>query len=517
MSRKIKLVDDVAMEKFLEHARMGGLLKFSALFIGLHIARVPYLRRLPVFHFIANLAQNLHTAYSVENEHGLIGVEKSVAGFFEKDTLADSFLKCFDYIVVGTGPGGATAVHSIPNDKSVLIIERGGYSRTPHELHHTLAHVRNDFMSAGQEVILAKKLPQFAQGSVLGGGSEVNSGLYHKLPIGKKKLYLSTLDVNEITWDESEKFVEQLLKVQKTDVNIQNSLLFRGARALDLEFKNVPRWREYKEDGSYVHYGMFEIFWKDFIKRPSVTLLLGATVSRIKNFESKVQLSITDSNGKTTTVYGRKIILACGAIGTPFLLAKSGLIDWRDTRFQWHPMYRSIVKTQTEDLGFGDIDPVQAWTKDFSLKFGSAVSTPGLLSLGLGRTISINESRNLRSYYVSFSSTGRGGLVPGSKVPWYFMSEEDKHLANVGKIKLKELIIAGGGEFLNPKNPVFTKPSTVHIFGTLPAGSKIYLPGTCSLALNPNIQICDGSLLPFGPGVNPQGVIMTTVRSLFKP
>ena len=208
-------------------------------------------------------------------------------------------------------------------------------------------------------------------------------------------------------------------------------------------------------------------------------------------------------------------MISAGTIQSPFLLAKNNFINWHDTRFQWHPMYRAIVRTNEEDLGYGDIDPFQSWVEDFSLKFGSAVSTPGLLGVALGDQIFAEKVNQLRSFYFSFSSSGNGGLIPFTNMPWYKFSSKDKQLKSLGSELLMTILRVGGSTTLDPENPVSKKSSTVHIFGTLPVNSPIYENGTLRLKKEPRIKVADGSILPIGPGVNPQAVIMTTVRAMF--
>jgi hypothetical protein len=505
-------------DRFQKHIRSGGEFKFFAVRVVLWVSKFKALRSIPVLKDFIVLIESLQTAYLVEFENGLLDPEISTSSdFLTKVNYQSNRSDFFDYVVIGSGPGAVSAVMAIPDSNLVLIVEKGTFPKTPLSFHHTLTHVKNDFQSSGQELILGNKFPLFAQASTLGGGSEVNSGLFHRLPNAKKIDFLDRLNVSNATWDSNEFYIENFLNIKKTDISLTDSLIHRGAKLLELESSNIPRWRKYNKDGTFEHFGMNELFWKEYFQKENVFVRLQTTAVRIGKFSNGLSISLQDSEGNYSTVFTKKIVLAGGAIETPFLLAKSNLISWTDTRFQWHPMYRTIVSTNKEDLGFGDIDPVQAWTSDFSLKFGSAVSTPGLLALGLNRWISNDEAECLRSYYVSFSSSGHGGLFPGTKLPWYRMSSLDKELAKIGRKKLANLVTAGGGMFANKVLPVSDKPSTVHIFGTLPANSRIFLPGTCQLKNNPDIQVCDGSLLPIGPGVNPQGVIMTTVRSLFKP
>jgi hypothetical protein len=134
--------------------------------------------------------------------------------------------------------------------------------------------------------------------------------------------------------------------------------------------------------------------------------------------------------------------------------------------------------------------------------------------MNLGRKPELNELIRLRSLYGSFVSTGKGGLIPRTSVPYYIPSTLDRK--NIKEIRslIEKLVPASGSRFVNEKQKVKKGVSTVHIFGTLPIDSEVYIRGTSRLKAESRIQVCDGSLLPFGPGVNPQGVIMSLCQAL---
>ena len=422
----------------------------------------------------------------------------------------------FDVLIIGSGPGAviATEIERNKGDQRIHILERGALPKTPHSLHHSLTHVIQDFNQAGQELIVAPGFPLYAQANVVGGGSEVNSGLYHNLPTQYISQYASAFKVQEKSWLEAELKTKELLTPIEMDVLPDQSLLARGARVHNLVVSNVPRWRTYFRDGFFQHRGMNEIYWKKNTLLPELTLSCNSEVLKI-SIGNPDYLEVTCKNtldGEVSILRARRLHVAAGAISTPVLLAKSGLIKWRNTRFSWHPMVRVVASTKESDLGAGDIDPFQAWTDDRSLKFGSAVSTAPLLSIALGRTVSMNESTRLRSYYASFSSSGRGGILPILGLPWYRFSKMDRKLARESTTLLKQMVSAGGGQICNEEKVSSKKFSTVHIFGTLPINSDVFIPGTNQLRIDSRVRVSDASILPFGPGVNPQGVVMTAVR-----
>lgn len=422
----------------------------------------------------------------------------------------------FDVVIIGSGPGAVVAaeIESEGGQKRIHVLERGSVPKTPHSLHHSLTHVSQDFNQAGQELIVAHGFPLYAQANVVGGGSEVNSGLYHNLPAQYLSLYASAFRVQDQDWLNAEQKTRDLLDPTEMRVLPDQSLLARGAGVHDLVVSNIPRWRTYFGGGSFQHRGMNEIFWNKHSLLPNLTLSGNSEVVKISVDNSDyVEVVCRDTiDGKISIVRAKRVHVATGAISTPVLLAKSGLIKWHKTRFSWHPMVRIVASTVQTDLGAGDIDPFQAWTADRTLKFGSAVSTTPLLSIALGRTVSSLESTTLRSYYASFSSSGRGGILPIIGLPWYWFSKLDRKMAIEGTILLKKLITSGGGQICNEAMVNSKKFSTVHIFGTLPIDSDVYISGTNQLRIDKRVRVSDASILPFGPGVNPQGVVMTAVR-----
>ena len=494
----------------------GGTLKSFTVRFLIVLSSINSLFRFPVLKDLLMTAQGLLAGHVAEIE-----LIDSLSG--SKDTeILNPNLKTLptnplvDVLIIGSGPGAAVAaeIELGRGFQNILVVERGDVPKTSNALHHSLTHVIQDFNQAGQELVVAQGFPLYAQANVVGGGSEVNSGLYHALPEQYVKDYSKAFKVSEAAWLDSEKFIFNKLKPIKMNVFPEHSLLARGAMATNLSYGNIPRWRTYFDDGNFVHRGMNEIFWNMASENSQISLVGNLEVLKI-SIKKSDHLEVSCRNtltGEKSVIKAKRVHLAAGAISTPVLLARSRIIRWRDTKFSWHPMVRVVAATKKIDLGAGDIDPFQAWTEDKKLKFGAAVSTAPLLSVALGRPVSLREASELRSYYVSFSSSGKGGLIPFLGLPWYKFSKLDRKLARDGVERLINLISAGGGGIVNPGKVSSKKYSTVHIFGTLPINGSIFVPGTNQLKADKRIRVSDASILPFGPGVNPQGVVMTAVK-----
>ncbi len=511
--RKLKIENPIAYKLFVEHLSARGRILRFLIFTSMYLS---FFIKVPILGNMLNSIKNLFLGYIVESQQTkeLVEFDPDLASYTFRNGNTDLI---YDYIIIGSGPGAAVAARKLTDNFNVLVIEQGGFPVTSTTLHHSLSHVRNDFYKSGQEFALGPWMSQFTQGSVIGGGSEVNSGLYHDLPVEILGSYSRAAGINQQPYQEAEIEVRDILKVSRMSVDEHSSLIRRGAMGLGLENKNIPRWRTYSEDGSYTHHGMINAIWQNLFLSSNFSLLPKSRVLLIDNSQKQfLKVKYLDNQNQVQHVCGRNIIVAAGAIQTPHLLCSSRLIPWNRTSFQWHPMLRTVVETNASDLGSIDIDPFQAWTNDRQFKIGAAVSTPGLLGMNLGRILSQEEILRLRSIYISFVSSGKGGLIPHTKTPWYLPSTKDKERLNQSADLLAKFVEASGAKYANPKEGIKLALSTVHIFGTLPINSGLFMKGTSRLVSESRIQVSDGSLLPFGPGVNPQGPIMTLCQAVVK-
>lgn len=467
--------------------------------------------RLPLFSKISEKFTNLVDGYYSENKyfHNPPVFQKNYKKLQNRQALRN---KIYDFVIVGSGPGAASAFFELPKNASILIIEKGQIQNINPKYFQTLRHVKNDFANSGKEFIFSKKLPQFSQGSVLGGGSQVNSGLYHDMPKNMADEFKEILRISSKEYDDSQREIRSFLKITSQKCVEKDSIIAVGAKKLKFEFKKIERWRHYLPDGSFNHFGIHELLWNtnSLSKFPFVDLLTNCEVQLLENSQNFVKVKTRDNR----EIYGRNIILSAGSIGTPYILAHSRIIKWDEILFQWHPMIRLICRTDSHKLGFLDVDPYQAWTPDKLFKFGSGVSTPAFLAIGLGKKLSPLEAKSFRSFYVSFVSTGVGGLIRNTKVPWYRFSQQDKLNIGDGINHLQKIVSLGGAVSHTNLNDARKNLSSVHIFGSMPYKSDLFLSGTNRLKFNQKIMVADGSLLPYGPGVNPQGTIMQISRLL---
>ena len=87
----------------------------------------------------------------------------------------------YDCIVIGSGPGGCTAAKELAKKgKTVLILEKGNSKGNIEDF--SLKEMRENYRYGGVSFTVGNSLIKFVEGQVAGGGSSVNSGLYHRIP-----------------------------------------------------------------------------------------------------------------------------------------------------------------------------------------------------------------------------------------------------------------------------------------------------------------------------------------------
>lgn len=408
-----------------------------------------------------------------------------------------------EHLVIGSGPGAAMLVTAAKErgEHGIVVLEAGERSNIPTERHHSLEHVLADFQNGGAELCLSRPLTQIAQGRVLGGGSEVNSGFYHDLPEHHRHTWCRDLDITENEWLDAERAVRHILELSPAPTAMGDSVIARGAVALGHTNAPVERWRSYDREGFRQH-GMTRQIWD---RHRDVPVLTGRVAERIETHPGGLTAHLTDG----ATVRARRVSLCAGPVNTPRILMASGLVDRRRLAFNLHPMVRIVAECRSGDAGSRDVDPYQAKSVH-GYKYGGAVSTPSLLGAALGEVVDQARAATLRSFYASFEPGGNGGFLPapGGAIPYFSYSRHDRRRLREASETLRELLVAAGVKPLTPVDTAANHPSSVHIFGSIPAGGRLLLPGGSLLATDPRISIYDASLLPGAPGVNPQGPLM---------
>src|SRR5438105_14732491 len=86
-------------------------------------------------------------------------------------------------VVIGSGPGGATTAHVLAeHGKDVLMLEEGPNLPLESCAPFGIEEIAQKYRAGGLNPTLGNAKVAFAEGCTVGGGSEINSGLYHRTP-----------------------------------------------------------------------------------------------------------------------------------------------------------------------------------------------------------------------------------------------------------------------------------------------------------------------------------------------
>ena len=511
MSRQTKLL----------HRRRAPLAMRPALYmLGLKSFR-DFLRlsRIGVAERVANLGigmESLHSNLEFVHENS----EKSPCLFCDRSKKEKGYF--FDEVIVGSGPGGAIAAHhSVMKGNKTLLIEKG--RRVSGSPHQSPSQLILDFDFGAQQFgFLDKQVFQFSQGSCWGGGSEVNSGLYHSLPAPLARDWGIKTGISPAELKGADSRVRAALSVSKQSLSAMGiygvSRIVELANTMAYSAKVVERWRSYSSPKDFQHHGMGTTYLRKF-EAGGGHSLLGARVVRIKASKDKVlpvRVLVRCNRGKTHWVSSlRRVVLAAGVLETPKILVKSRLAKTSEFRFGTHVMGRMFIRYNEEVNDGSDIDPHQAFDPLGPGKIGMSVVNEHILAsiLSAEGFDNINPRHVVPLYYsLPFEGQSKIRYVPGVGMTPFLLSKEsfktdleslrNRVIAAISETK-GELLLSG---------PSF---SSVHIFGSMAIGSsalvdeKGYLRG-----FGDKIAIRDASILPTAPGVNPQGPLMTLVEAL---
>jgi len=464
-----------------------------------------------------------------------------------KSNLIPSNLK-FDFIIIGSGPGGAVSARKLQESGfSTCILESGRIYSNDEISPFSYNEMLNYYKYSGVATTLGNANITYVEGATVGGGSEINSGLYHRTPEhilnhwGKE---YALIDSNSISLDKYFKTIEQNLCVSyfpDGEFSKASSMLDKGAKKLGWEVQEVPRWFKYDDTrtGSGVKMTMTKTYLKEYINNGGAVYQL-TKVQSLKKQNGKWNVLFNTINGKKS-VLAKNVILSAGTIGTAQILRKSGISKKAGKTFQMHPTIKvvAVFDEIINEEGMGvPVHQVKEFAPDYS--FGCSISSKPYLRVAMldhPGNISLVEEKweNMAIYYSMITPEGTGAIknLPFFTDPLvtYNLTDRDKNNLAQGLKKLCKLLIIAGANTLYPsikEGPVIknindinqlpesidtinTSLMTVHLFSSCPIGERkdrCVADSFGKIFGQDGLFISDGSMLPSAPGVNPQGSIM---------
>jgi choline dehydrogenase-like flavoprotein len=457
-----------------------------------------------------------------------------------------------EVLVVGSGAGGAvTGALLAEAGCDVLIVEEGAWVEQGTYQPFSLAQMQAQYRNAGLTVALGRPSMSYAEGACAGGGTEVNSGLYHSPPEALIDDWARTWNIEGLQPRDLARHSERVesalgISLLPGPPSAASEALARGAARVGWRSLEVPRWMAYPS-GTSDYRGERQSMTRTFLPRATsagARVWTGACVERIRTDAGRGRAAAircrSAGRDERVIVEFEHVFVCGGAIQTPALLQRSGIRRNVGRTLAAHPMVKLAARFASADNCPDDVPVHQVKEFEPALTIGGSASHPGMIALALadnwatfGKSAAAWESMNV--YYAAIQSEGRGSVraLPGLRDPvvTYRLTRSDIDRLRSGLARLAHLLLAAGAVEVFPSfagAPLITgsadiprmseafrrpvaRPMTVHLTSTVPMGEDIERCATNSFGRVhgfENVWVNDASLLPTAPGVNPQGTIM---------
>jgi choline dehydrogenase-like flavoprotein len=459
--------------------------------------------------------------------------------------------------VIGSGPGGAvTATWLAEAGRDVALIEEGEHLPLSSAPHFSREEILQKYRNGGINVAMGKAKVAYVEGRCVGGGSEINRGLYHRIAPETLDHWRRDYAVDALSADELRphyEVCEQIARVSYLPgAAPQISLrLQAGAAALGWACVEAPRLFSYAADWEAGAPGVKQSMTETFVPRflaAGGRLAPQMRVRRLGRHNGRWHLHVLQDAGGTgrreTEIAADTVVVACGAVQTPALLRRSGITRNVGDQLRWHPMVKVVACFAHPINQLSELEPVHQ-VKEFDPRFsmGCSISKRPALALALvehpGALAEVERSwRHMAIYYVQ--STGGSGTVrplPGFRDPLVRARHNRADMADLadGLTKLCTCLFAAGATAIYPGVsglPVLRSEADLqHIPRELPADranlTALHLFSSCPMGEDERrcavdsfgrvhgvdrLYVADASLLCGPTVVNPQGTVMAVAH-----
>jgi choline dehydrogenase-like flavoprotein len=390
----------------------------------------------------------------------------------------------------------------------------------------------------------------YAEGRCVGGGSEVNSGLYHRTPDEVLDAWRRDFALDGASPDDlaphfaacERELGVGLLPGPATAASLR---LHDGATHLGWHALEVPRWFRYP-NGVPAKQSMSETYVPRAVNAgcrvEAETRIL--RLRRVAGTWSAIGVRrARDGYARDVELRARSVFVAGGAVQTPALLRRSGIRHRIGDTLHFHPTVKVVAEFDADVNEAGAGVPVHQ-VKEFAprISLGGSVSTPPHLALAMTdhpehlARVCAQWRRHAIYYAAGIGGSGSVRAVPRFDDPLvrYALSDADLAELAVGLRRLCECLLAAGAVRLYPsirgvaplagaadldRLPASvprdrTSAMTVHAFSSCPMGESPRCATDSYGRVHgvADLHVADASLLCGPPGVNPQGSVMALAR-----
>lgn len=470
-----------------------------------------------------------------------------------------------DFVVVGTGAGGATAARVLAEaGHEVVLVEEGAFLK-PDEREVGLADA---FAQSARDMATlatssAAPMP-LLQGRCVGGSTAINSGIVWRLP---EDVRSDLAERYRLAWllepqalDRIYTQLERELEVAEVSDDVRGgnaALMARGAEALRLPGKamrrNAKRCKGRARCLQGCPEGARQSMDVSFVPRAiehGARLHTGLHAERVTFAHGRarsVEGRTSDRKGRFRMTARRAVIVAAGAVWSPILLFNSGVRRRVGEGFQAHPGVAVVARFDEQvGMGFGATQAYEVPLPEQRMKLESLALPPELLAARIPGAGPVWQERlrqldQFAQWCAIIRMQARGTVQRG--LPFgpparvrYEPSRQDVARVRRGVALLVRMMFAAGAREVYPGvaglPEVLTSAAQAelilddrldrgafhlmasHHFATAAASSdaaRSVVGEDLQCHDAPGLYVMDASVLPENLGVNPQHTIMATV------
>jgi choline dehydrogenase-like flavoprotein len=454
-----------------------------------------------------------------------------------------------EILVIGSGAGGAVTAATLARaGRTVTVVEEGPWvdpdATEPFSLQEMVAKYRH----GGSCAALGRPAIAYAEGRCVGGSTEINSGLYHRLPDELAEEWQRVYCIDEFGPAALNRYSERIEEELGVSLlpgapPMSSAVLERGAAKLGWQSVEFSRVFRYESSGRAVKQTMARTLIPRAMEARA-QVIADCRVSRLLRRDDKIvgarcERRRDDGSIERLVIRADHVFVCAGATQTPALLQRSGIHRNIGNGLKMHPTVK-IAARFVHPIDHGDVPMHRVTEFAPGLTIGGSASRRGHVALALADsgsdyTEALADWERVAVYYAAIRSEGHGRVLalPGLRAPLvtYSLSEGDMSRLARALVHLGEVLLAAGATEMYPSvsgGVVARGPEdllqwwdatsrnranlmTVHLTSTVRIGENRDRTGADSFGRVwgfTNLHVNDASLLPDAPGVNPQGTVM---------
>jgi len=430
----------------------------------------------------------------------------------------------------------------------VTILEEGPWVDPDSTEPFSLEEMRAKYRHGGSCAALGRPAIAYAEGRCVGGSTEINSGLYHRLPGELADEWQRVYRIDEFGADALDHYsarIEDELAVSRLPgaPPMSSAVLERGAAKLGWQAVEFSRVFRYEPGGRAVKQTMARTLLPRAMEA-GATVIADCRVSKLLRSGDRVvgaqcERTRPDGTSERLVIRAEDVFVCAGATQTPALLHRSGIRRNIGNGLKMHPTVK-IAARFDHPIDHGDVPMHRVTEFAPGLTIGGSASRRGHVALALADSgadyaSALADWERVAVYYAAIRSEGHGRVlaVPGLRSPVVTYNLTDGDMSRLARalLHLGEVLLAAGATEMYPSvtgGVVARGPEdlvqwwdatsrnranlmTVHLTSTVRIGENRDRTGADSFGRVwgfTNLHVNDASLLPDAPGVNPQGTIM---------